>query len=218
MTKVINYTEGAGVARPATKSPDAWREDIKEAARRLFAERGFRSVSVEAIMVEVGAAKGTFYRFFPGKDELLGELVEDWLRDYASALQCALEDEGDTLAQKFATVTEVIARMAERTGGIEAFFADTADSLRLASDRMVGVLVPSLEAALRIARERGEVDIGIDEAGFTARFVVLGSLGALNAGEGTPSERIQKNMGHLPKVVARTFGMDLRKLAPNEEV
>lgn len=65
------------MARPATKNPDTWRDDIKRTAHRLFAEKGFQTVSVDAIMSEVGAAKGTFYRFFPGKDELLGELVED---------------------------------------------------------------------------------------------------------------------------------------------
>lgn len=115
-------------------------------------------------------------------------------------------------------VTDAMACMADATTGLEAFFADSgknAGILRLASDKMADLLVPHLESALGTALEKGE--IAISDTGFTTRFIVCGSLGALNAGGGTPSERVRENMAHLPKTIARILGMDPRKLTLDKE-
>ena len=47
---------------------------LLDTARRLWWERGFDEVSVSEICQEVGVAKGTFYFYFPKKEDLLIEI------------------------------------------------------------------------------------------------------------------------------------------------
>lgn len=64
----------------------AKRDQIFEAARRLFLERGFERTSMEAIRAEAGVSKPTLYSYYSGKEELFDAVLrrliegpEDWL-------------------------------------------------------------------------------------------------------------------------------------------
>jgi TetR/AcrR family transcriptional repressor of nem operon len=52
------------------------RERIVAAAARLFREKGFEGVGVDAIMEDVGLTHGGFYRHFRSKEDLAAEAVE----------------------------------------------------------------------------------------------------------------------------------------------
>jgi len=47
------------------------KRDITRAAAWLFRQHGMRRVSVEEICAQAGASKGTFYKYFPNKVELV---------------------------------------------------------------------------------------------------------------------------------------------------
>lgn len=59
--------------RPGTSSS---REDILEAARKLFAERGYQGATMRAIAKEAGVDAALVVHFFGNKAALLGEAVE----------------------------------------------------------------------------------------------------------------------------------------------
>ncbi|MEI4273291.1 TetR/AcrR family transcriptional regulator [Klenkia sp. LSe6-5] len=59
----------ADAARPSR------REQILQAAARLFAERGSRSVGVDDIGAAVGVTGPAIYRHFAGKDAMLAEML-----------------------------------------------------------------------------------------------------------------------------------------------
>ena len=56
------------------------RRRIVAAARRLFAERGYTSTSIEAIAEDVGIAVRTVYAAFGNKIAILGAICDEWLR------------------------------------------------------------------------------------------------------------------------------------------
>jgi AcrR family transcriptional regulator len=63
------------------------RQRIVDAARHLFYEHGFYSTSVDQIAVEAGASRPTFYLHFKDKEEVLGQIAED----YAQAVGACAE-------------------------------------------------------------------------------------------------------------------------------
>jgi AcrR family transcriptional regulator len=54
---------------------------IEQAARKLFAERGFHGTTLADITSAAGKSSAVFYRYFDDKEDLLAVLAEGFLRD-----------------------------------------------------------------------------------------------------------------------------------------
>ena len=66
------------------------RNEILDAAERLFAERPDGLPSMDELAEAAGVAKGTLYLYFPSKEEVLVELHERYLNDFFDRLGAAL--------------------------------------------------------------------------------------------------------------------------------
>ncbi len=53
------------------------RQQIKDAAFELFAEKGFSSTSVRAIAQQANKSKGLIYHYFDGKNDILQAIFDD---------------------------------------------------------------------------------------------------------------------------------------------
>jgi AcrR family transcriptional regulator len=53
------------------------KDKLFQTAARLFFERGYRAVGVDAIAAEAGIGKMTLYRHYPSKDELIAAYLKD---------------------------------------------------------------------------------------------------------------------------------------------
>lgn len=62
------------MARPVKKPPEEWKNEILNAAQKLFLSKGYAQTSITDIMETVGGAKGMFYRFFQSKEEIMQAL------------------------------------------------------------------------------------------------------------------------------------------------
>jgi len=69
------------------------REELVDAAARVFSEHGYRGATVEAILSEANLSKGAFYHHFRTKDDLvlavLAERVERPIKELIEQLQGA---------------------------------------------------------------------------------------------------------------------------------
>jgi AcrR family transcriptional regulator len=86
MKKRPTRKQGAGVtgSRQMTRRDEyaqATRQAIRDAARRLFAERGYFATKVDDIAVEARVAPATVYAVTGGKYGLLKELIRIWTTD-----------------------------------------------------------------------------------------------------------------------------------------
>lgn len=57
------------------------RDAIEQAARKLFAERGFHGTTLADITSAAGKSPAVFYRYFADKEDLLAALAESFLHD-----------------------------------------------------------------------------------------------------------------------------------------
>ena len=57
------------------------RQAIEDAARKLFAQRGFHGTTLADITAEAGKSPAVFYRYFTDKEDLLAALAESFLAD-----------------------------------------------------------------------------------------------------------------------------------------
>ena len=73
------------------------REAIEQAARKLFAERGFHGTTLADITSAAGKSSAVFYRYFADKEDLLAALAESFLHDVVtpSGLSLHLPDSPD---------------------------------------------------------------------------------------------------------------------------
>lgn len=71
------------------------RKRILDAASRLFRERGYEGVGVDAIMGEVGLTAGGFYSHFRSKEALFAEALGQAYDARDTSLQTSLQSKGD---------------------------------------------------------------------------------------------------------------------------
>ncbi|MGD1066390.1 MAG: TetR/AcrR family transcriptional regulator [Vulcanimicrobiaceae bacterium] len=76
--------------RPRTKPAAVRREELLDAAQRLFLARGVAATSVDDIVAAADVAKGTFYLYFPSKEALIGGLRDRYVAGFRATLRDAV--------------------------------------------------------------------------------------------------------------------------------
>lgn len=102
MTSVNAISSGRSQPTRRERARAATRAEILEAARRLLIEGGAERVTVRGIASEVGMTAPALYRYFGGREALLGELCSSLYDELADALYEARDREPDApLKQRF---------------------------------------------------------------------------------------------------------------------
>ena len=82
----------------------ATRAALVDAARELFAERGYAGVATEEIVQRAGVTRGALYHQFADKEDLLRAVLHDLARELAEASATAALKEVDQWRQILAAV------------------------------------------------------------------------------------------------------------------
>ncbi len=92
MLQSQNRAEPSPQRRPAgaRERGELTRDRLLEAAEEVFAEQGFFRASIAEITRRAGVAQGTFYLYFPAKEEIFRELVRKMSHDLRRTLQEAV--------------------------------------------------------------------------------------------------------------------------------
>lgn len=77
--------------RPRTKPAELRREELLDAAQRLFLDKGIGATSIDDIASAAEVAKGTFYLYFASKEVLLHELQERFVTRFLERLEAAMD-------------------------------------------------------------------------------------------------------------------------------
>jgi AcrR family transcriptional regulator len=157
------------IERAAERSPAVQRsrtrtiaqaQQIVEAAKRLLDTQGGQ-FTTQQLVKEAGVALQTFYRYFPGKDELLLAVLEDLIAEGARVMARAAEGLSDPIERLHFFITRPIELLetnpaanrvitAERWRLHELFPTEVEQTTQHFSD----LLEPEIEAAARQGRLR----------------------------------------------------------------
>lgn len=95
-------------------------QSIKEAALKLFSEKGFYSTSTRELTEAAGVSKGTLYWHWKSKEEVAFSLVSDMLGDFLELIERARDEKGP-----------VIERMERLAAAVAELYYEETDYLRL---------------------------------------------------------------------------------------
>jgi AcrR family transcriptional regulator len=76
--------------RPRTKPPEERREELMNAAERLFLRQGFGPTTIEQITAAAQVAKGTFYLYFKSKEDVRSALGDRFAHDHLARIKTAV--------------------------------------------------------------------------------------------------------------------------------
>src|SRR5438093_8324774 len=93
---------------------------ILEAARKVFAKKGFSNATVDDIASAAGVAKGTIYLYYESKRDI-----------YFAALKFGIEQMYSVLEEQLKTVSTPEDKLRTFIGVKLAYFDDTRDSLKI---------------------------------------------------------------------------------------
>lgn len=96
--------------RKGSKPPDERRKELIDIAARLFAERGYESVSVRDILAEVNGAPGMFYYYFKSKQDIYLATMEDYISEKLDRKCALMEDAAMPFKERRALLSDMIAQ------------------------------------------------------------------------------------------------------------
>jgi AcrR family transcriptional regulator len=80
----------ASTTRPRTKPAEERREELMNAAQRLFLKHGVESTTIEQITTGAEVAKGTFYLYFSSKEHVLAALRGRFGQELAARIKTSV--------------------------------------------------------------------------------------------------------------------------------
>jgi AcrR family transcriptional regulator len=146
--------------RAATSSA---RERVLRAAFGLFYAHGIHGVGVDRIIAESGVAKATFYKHFPGKEDLVLAYLDEVDATWSGQLRTAAEAAGPEPAAQLVGMFDALTTACRREGYRGCAFINAAAEYRSGTavhDRTVAHKAAVLEWVEGLARGAGAGDPG----------------------------------------------------------
>lgn len=185
--------EKQGADRPERLRPDARRnrDQLIDAARTLFAERGVR-VPIEEIAKRAEVGVGTLYRRFPDRDALVRAVLGDSMRHLGAQARACRDAEPDGWR---ALVRFMTGCVEERVGGPLSFYGPGLAEVLRADPELLAVrqeMIQAVAALVETAQAEGSVraDVGVGDV-----LVIIGTL--IRHGSDIPAELAERSRGRL---------------------
>lgn len=85
---------------PKIVDHEQYRKELLHKCFDLFAQKGYASITTRQIAKELGVSTGTLYYYFPRKEDMFEQLVEEMSQEYLQIFASKLKD-GQTRSERF---------------------------------------------------------------------------------------------------------------------
>ncbi|MDO4355934.1 MAG: TetR/AcrR family transcriptional regulator [Clostridia bacterium] len=170
-----------------SKKPEVRRQELIDVAARLFAEKGYESVSVRDILDEIDGAPGMFYYYFKSKQDIYIAAMEQFIARRLERKCAVLTDEKIPFEQKREAFRALIvddiqgyrARFSAREGGSISDDSYQIWDMTQMLNRMAGPFEQFLLQGIREGKLSGRLGVTEDNARAFALFVLYGAWGVV---------------------------------------
>jgi AcrR family transcriptional regulator len=154
------------------------RQEILDAAARIFHEKGYESTSIQDIADAVGILKGSLYYYIETKEDLLYDIIREVHQTGEASLIRVEEVEGDALVKIRAFVHSLLLYNASNLSKVAVFFHDYR-SLSPERQRAIIGERDRTDAFLRQLIRKGQAE-GTICPDISPKVAGIGILGLLN--------------------------------------
>jgi AcrR family transcriptional regulator len=194
-------------AAPRTKPPEARREELMDAAQRLFLRHGVAATAIEQITGAAGVAKGTFYLYFSSKEEVRAALGERFARQLLARIEAATAElpAGDWASRLAAWARAAVAGYLDAIRLHDTLFSGSGPP-PTHEGRTDNIVIDHLAALLRAGASAGAWSAS--DPRFTALFLFSGLHGVVDAAQGD-GRRVDRDLltHRLEQICFRAVGL-----------
>ncbi len=157
-----------------SKEPEERKEEIVEAARKLFEEKGYEETMMSDVAQSIGISQGLPYRYFKSKLELLDAVASKFGTEFLKVV-LGLKFKPDASArEKLDKYFEVIENIAESRFLSILHTKDNSELHRRISENIFKALIPQLRDLIEAGNRDGSLDCPYPEA--AADFLIYGAI------------------------------------------
>jgi len=187
-----------------TKAPAVRRQEIIDAARKLFETKGISKTSMNEIAESIGVAKGLVYYYFSSKEELVELVVDQFIAGVDAALTGIMNDKQLDFYAKFTAILELYFNAIPRHPAIFSLSPGDPGVFSLIRDRLSGIALNHAKILIRLGSRLNLLQIEYPE--YMLKILIKG-LGDLYI-EGIRDLRI-----HIT-LIEQILGIEKGRLAP----
>ncbi len=134
-------------------SPAARRQELVDAAARVFAERGVEQTAVSDVVSAAGVAQGTFYLYFDSKTDVVNAVVEQMSERIVGGVVTLAEEPGADPVEKLLRMRDELLSAVGSDRDLLAFFHRPGNEAF--HDRVSRDTVRRIVPAMQLVIERG---------------------------------------------------------------
>ncbi len=181
------------------------KDDIVQAGLDIILSRGFNATGVEAILKQANVPKGSFYNFFPSKEDFGLAIIDRFIADISSSVfQPILEDDSLPPLQRIRKCFENLTTRFERNdcskgcliGNLGLEMSDQYETIRQRLDLILQRWADVFADLLLQAQKQKAIPADLD-AGMLAENLIASFEGALLRAKVKKSSEPLKNFTYL---------------------
>lgn len=163
------------------------KKQIFEKCIPLINQKGFNSLGVKEITDTAGMSKGSFYNYFPSKEQFGVELINYYAKKTENALQSRLFADNRNIRERFVNVYFYFKEIYDTHGikGVESILSAFSVELSVVSpdiknavDMAYNAIKAVFEEAVEEGQKKGEVYSHLNKTD-TAEFLLISWYGAI---------------------------------------
>lgn len=138
------------------KGPEERKQELIDAAERLFTERGYEDTAVSDIVREINVGQGTFYHYFKSKEDILGAVAERQVAPLAEEISIIAKSDAHPASKLNAMMNSFLKANSSELGLMRQLHQKGNYLLHQKKEEIIGrkVLPLMMEVASRGASER----------------------------------------------------------------